>query len=121
MLSAESSAITYKLYGLPHKKVSKKVFLNLQISHLASPILIIILSSLCKWKQPKWLFLFVKRYAVRKAKQMAVRNAKIERYAVHKGGGVSPSVLIKFNSHCITMRVTVSAHLEMLYMLYNSI
>jgi len=36
MLSAESSAITNKLYGLPHKKVSKKVFLNLQISHLAS-------------------------------------------------------------------------------------
>ena len=35
MLSAESSAITYKLYGLPHEKVSKKVFLNLQISHLA--------------------------------------------------------------------------------------
>ena len=36
MLSAESSAMTYKLYGLPHKKVSKKVFLNLQICHLAS-------------------------------------------------------------------------------------
>jgi len=39
MLSAESSAITYKLYGLPLKKVSKQVFLNLQsiqISHLAN-------------------------------------------------------------------------------------
>jgi len=39
MLSAESSAITYKLYGLPHEKVTKKVFLNLQISHLASSVL----------------------------------------------------------------------------------
>jgi len=50
----------------------------------------VILSSLCKWKRPKWLFYVVKRYAVREAKKWryAVRNAKIERYAVRKGEGV---------------------------------
>jgi len=37
----------------------------------------VILSSLCKWKCPKWLFFVVKRYAV--------REAKIGRYAVRKG------------------------------------
>jgi len=52
----------------------------------------VILSTLCKWKRPKWLFFVVKRYAVREAKKRryAVRNAKIERYAVRKGeGGVT--------------------------------
>jgi len=50
---------------------------------------IVILSSLCKWKRPKWLFFVVKRYAVREAKKWryAVRKAKIGRYAVRKGGG----------------------------------
>ena len=49
----------------------------------------VILSSLCKWKRPKWLFFVVKRYTVREEKKWwyAVRNAKIERYAVRKGGG----------------------------------
>ena len=49
----------------------------------------VILTSLCKWKRPKWLFFVVKWYAVREAKKWryAVRNAKIERYAVRKGGG----------------------------------
>jgi len=49
----------------------------------------VILTSLCKWKRPKWLcFFVVKRYAVREAKKWryAVRKAKIERYAVRKGG-----------------------------------
>ena len=42
----------------------------------------VILSSLCEWKHPKWLFFVVKRYAVRKAKKWryAVRKAKIGRY-----------------------------------------
>jgi len=49
----------------------------------------VIVTSLCKWKRPKWLFFVVKRYAVREAKTWwyAVHNAKIERYAVRKGGG----------------------------------
>ena len=49
----------------------------------------VILSSLCKWKRPKWLFFVVKRYAVCEPKKWryAVRNAKIERYAVRMGGG----------------------------------
>jgi len=34
----------------------------------------VILSSLCKWKLPKWLGFVVKRYAVREAKKMAVRS-----------------------------------------------
>jgi len=53
----------------------------------------VILTSLCKWKRPKWLFFVVKRYAVGEAKKWryAVRNAKIERYAVRKvGGGCHP-------------------------------
>jgi len=54
----------------------------------------VILSSLCKRKRPKWLFIVVKRYAVREAKKWryAVRNAKIERYAVRKGGGGHPLI-----------------------------
>jgi len=60
---------------------------------------IVILSSLCKFKRPKFV---VKRYAVREAKKWryavrkakkwryAVRKAKIGRYAVWKGVGVSP-------------------------------
>ena len=68
---------------------------------------IVFLSSLCKWKRPKWLFFVVKRYAVREAKQWryavrkakigryAVRKAKIGRYAVRKaGGGVTHIALI---------------------------
>jgi len=49
----------------------------------------VILTSLYKWKRPKWLFFVVKRYAVREAEKWryAVRNAKIEWYAVRKGGG----------------------------------
>jgi len=48
----------------------------------------VILTSLCKWKRPKWLFFVVKRYAVREAKKWryAVRKAQIERYAVREGG-----------------------------------
>jgi len=50
---------------------------------------IVILSSLCNWKRPKWLFFVVKWYAVREAKKWryTVRKAKIWRYAVRKGGG----------------------------------
>ena len=49
----------------------------------------VFLSSLCKWKRPKWLLFVVKRYAVREAKKCryAVRKAKIGRYAVRNGGG----------------------------------
>ena len=48
-----------------------------------------ILSLLCKWKRQKWLFFVAKRYAVRETEKWmyAVRNAKIGRYAVRKGGG----------------------------------
>ena len=64
---------------------------------------IVILSSLCKWKRPKWSFFVVKRYAVREAKKWryAVRKAKIGRYAVRKGEGgvtlrtVKSDVLVK--------------------------
>jgi len=56
----------------------------------------VILTSLCKWKRPKWLLLFfvVKRYAVREAKQMAVRSTQSQNRAVRStqgGRGVSPS------------------------------
>jgi len=51
---------------------------------------IVILSSLCKFKRPKWLFFVVKRYAVREAKKWryAVRKAKIggTQYARGEGG-----------------------------------
>jgi len=57
----------------------------------------VILTSLCKWKRPKWLFFVVKRYAVRQAKKWryAVRNAKIERYAVRNGGGACHPLIIR--------------------------
>jgi len=56
---------------------------------------IVILSSMCKWKRPKWLFFVVKLNAVREAKKWryAVRMAKIRRYAVRKG--VSPSQIFE--------------------------
>jgi len=52
----------------------------------------VILSSLCKWKRPKWLFYVVKRYAVREAKKMAVRSTQCKNRAVRstqRGGGVT--------------------------------
>jgi len=57
---------------------------------------IVILSSLCKWKRPTVLFFVVKRYAV--------RNPKIGRYAVRKGGGVSPSIMCMFCIRLVTKK-----------------
>jgi len=52
---------------------------------------LVILSSLCKWKRPKWLFFVVKRYAEREAKKWRYYTQyampKIKRYAIPKGGG----------------------------------
>jgi len=49
----------------------------------------VILSSLSKWKRQKNVIFVVKRYAVRETEKWryAVRNAKIGRCAVRKGGG----------------------------------
>jgi len=61
----------------------------------------LILSSLCKWKRPKWLFFVVKRYAVREAKKWryAVRKAKLGRYAVRNGGGGCHPQLFGYKYH----------------------
>ena len=48
---------------------------------------IVIVSSLCKWKRPKWLFFVVKRYAVRDAQKMAVRSTQGQNRAVRSTQG----------------------------------
>ena len=75
----------------------------------------VILTALCKWKRPKWLFFVVKRYAVREAKKWryAVRNAKIEWYAVRKGGGVCHPLTWKSSTpahHTFQHPVTIHLH-----------
>ena len=85
---------TRKFNKQTHQSLCFQEFLYMCIQHT------VILSYLCKWKCPKWLFFVVKRYTLREAKKWryAVRNAKIERYTERKGGGgVSPSVL-KYSS-----------------------